>query len=70
MSVDNEVQGRDYRKPENLKENMTPYWYETEREKNIRVLLMMASVAEITVSVPDKWNISIEYWWNDNDREN
>jgi hypothetical protein len=54
MSVDNEVQGRDYRKPENLKENMTPYWYETEREKNIRVLLMMASVAEITVSVPDK----------------
>jgi hypothetical protein len=28
-----EVQGHDSRKPENLKENMNPHWYETEKQK-------------------------------------
>jgi hypothetical protein len=31
-----------------MKANMKPYWYETEREKNVSVVLVMASVVEIT----------------------
>jgi hypothetical protein len=48
------VQGHDNCRPENLKENMNPYWYEIEREKQKCTINDGSSYSDYTVSMMGK----------------